>query len=69
MNGTMRMPVTHNELADYTATPHRTLEEVAALLGITRARVWQIERAALAKMKRHPAILELAQEFGFTPEE
>ena len=48
---------------------HLTQAEVARLLGMTRARVSQIEQAALAKLRRHPAIKEIAESYGLFSKE
>jgi hypothetical protein len=52
-----------------TETGFRTIEEVRAILAargdrISRARVWQIERSALAKLARDPLLRALARDAG-----
>lgn len=37
-----------------------TLEEVAAVMGLSRARVWQIERRALEKLARRKEAITFA---------
>ncbi len=51
--------------------PHEALSqaEVALVLGISRARVWQIEKKALAKLRRIPVLLQLARDCGLVAEE
>ncbi len=41
-----------------------TQREVAARLGLTRINVAMIERRALAKLRRHPKMIEIALELG-----
>ena len=41
-----------------------TLAEIGKRLGISRERAAQLERSALAKLRRHPVIQRLAQEIG-----
>lgn len=49
--------------------PHHTLDEIAEVLGVTRARVGQIEAKALAKMvrglKRYGITREVLHRAGF----
>ena len=45
--------------------PIRTLEEVAAILGISRVRVHQIEERALAKLRRNADLRRVARELGY----
>lgn len=42
--------------------PIRSLAEVAAILGVTRGTVQNIEQKALAKLRRHPLMQKLANE-------
>ncbi len=44
--------------------PGLTQKEVAELLGISRGRVHQIEQQAILKLRRHPIIRALAEEYG-----
>jgi DNA-directed RNA polymerase sigma subunit (sigma70/sigma32) len=46
----------------------RSQEEIAKLFGITKARVSQIEQAALRKMARHPVLRQLAIDMGVLSE-
>ncbi len=46
-----------------------THAEIGKLLGITRARVWQLEQSALAKIAAHPVIRQLAVDYGLIPED
>jgi DNA-directed RNA polymerase sigma subunit (sigma70/sigma32) len=46
-----------------------TLDEIASLWGISRARAWQIECMAIAKLRRHPIMRQLAEECGLKVEE
>lgn len=41
-----------------------TQVEVARLLGVSKAAVQQVEKRALRKLARHPAMRELAEAFG-----
>lgn len=41
-----------------------TLEEIAELFGVTLQSVQAIEKSALAKLRRHPAMRELARELS-----
>lgn len=41
-----------------------TLAEIAAELGISHQRAWQLLQSGLEKLSRNPAALHLAQEFA-----
>lgn len=47
----------------------RSMEEVGRLLGISRARVMQLEHAALKKLARHPVLRQLAIDLGVVKED
>ena len=47
--------------------PLRSQEEVAAMFGITRQRLQQIEWRALQKLARNPILQALAKELGILP--
>ncbi len=46
----------------------RTHAEIAAWFGVSVPAVQDVERRALAKLRRHPLMLELAAEYGVSPE-
>jgi hypothetical protein len=43
---------------------HRTHAEIAKMFGISRSRVKQLERGALAKLRRSPILRTVAAELG-----
>jgi len=43
-----------------------TLQEIADRLGISQVRCQQLEARALAKLRQHPLIRQLAEEMGIT---
>ena len=45
---------------------HRTQREVALVLGLSERAVRAIERRALSKLRRHPALRRLAKELGWS---
>jgi DNA-directed RNA polymerase sigma subunit (sigma70/sigma32) len=45
-------------------------EEVGKIFGVSRARISQLEKSALDKLRRHPVMVALAREYGLQePEE
>ncbi len=46
----------------------RSLQEIAEMFGVTLQSVQAIEQSALKKLRRHPLMLELAEEYGINLE-
>ncbi len=46
----------------------RTHAEIAAWFGVSVPAVQQVEARALEKLRRHPLMLELAKEYGISPD-
>jgi DNA-directed RNA polymerase sigma subunit (sigma70/sigma32) len=47
----------------------RTLEEVARIVGLTKQRVYQLERAALRKLAESTVLRNAAIELGIDPDQ
>jgi hypothetical protein len=49
--------------------PVHTLDETAAVMGLSRGQVFDIERTAFRKLRRDPALRQLARERGYHVED
>lgn len=45
-----------------------THAQLAEIFGVTRARIMQIERRALNKIRKHPIMVQLAKDAGILPD-